>query len=101
MDLSKAFDTINHELLLVKLNAYCFDKNSLEIMRNYLSNCWQRTKINATFSSWSALLKGVPQCSVLGPILFNIFLNDLFLVLKDTDVCNFADDTSPHACDIN
>ena len=42
MDLSKAFDTINHELLLAKLNAYGFDKNALEIMRNYLSNHWQR-----------------------------------------------------------
>ena len=101
MDLSKAFDTINHELLLAKLNAYSFDKNSLEIMRNYLSNHWQRTKINVTFSSWSALLKGVPQGSVLGPILFNIFLKDLLLVLKDFDICNFADDTSPRACDIN
>ena len=94
MDLSKTFDTINQELLLAKLNAYGFDKNSLETMRNYLSNCWQRTKINATFSSWSELLKGVPQGSFLGPILFNVFLNDLFLVLKDTD---FADDTSPHS----
>ena len=101
MELSKAFDTINHELLLAKLNAYGFDKNSLEIMRKYLSNHWQRTKINTTFSSWSALLKGVPEGSVLGLILFNTFLNDLFLVLKDTDVCNFADDTSPHACDIS
>ena len=101
MDLSKPFDTINHELLLAKLNAYGFDKNSVEIMRKYLSNHWQRTKINTTFSSWSALLKGVPEGSVLGLILFNIFLNDLFLVLKDTDVCNFADDTSPHACDIS
>ena len=101
MDLSKPFDTINHELLLAKLNAYGFDKNSLEIMRKYLSNHWQRTKINTTFSSWSALLKGVPEGSVLGLILFNIFLNDLFLVLKDTDVCIFADDTSPDACDIS
>ena len=101
MDLSKAFDTINHELLIAKLNAYGFDKNALEIMRNYLRNRWQRTKINTTFHSWSALLKGVPQGSVLGPILFNFFLNDLFFVLKDTDVCNFADDTSSHSCDIS
>ena len=99
MDLSKVFDTINHEL--TKLNVYGFNKNPLEIMRNYLSSCWQRTKINTTFSSRSALLKGVPQGSILGPILFNIFLNDIFFTLKDTDVCNFADDTSPHACDIS
>ena len=65
VDLSKAFDTINIELLLVKLSAYGVDKNSLQIMRNYLSNRWQRTKINTTFSSWSPLLKGVPQGSVL------------------------------------
>ena len=101
MDQSKAFDTINLEFLLAKLNAYVFEKNSLEIMRNYLSNCWQRTKINTTFSSWSALLKGVLQGSVLGLILFNIFLNDLFFVLKDTDFCKFADYTLPHTCDIS
>ena len=101
MDLSKTFDTINHELLLAKLNAYDFDKNLLEIIRNYLSNRWQGTTINTTFSSWSALLKGVPQGSFLGPIFLNIFQNDLFFVLKDIDVCNFADDTSPHACDIS
>ena len=60
MVLSKEFDTGNHELLLAKLNTYGFDKNASEVMRNYLINRWQRTKINATFSYWSALLKGVP-----------------------------------------
>ena len=64
MDLPKAFDTINHELLLSKLNAYGFDKNSLAIMRNYLSNHWQRTKINTTFSSWSVLLNSIPSDSI-------------------------------------
>ena len=50
-NLSKPFDTINHKLLLAKLNVNGFDKNALEVMRNYLSNCWQRTKIKTTFSS--------------------------------------------------
>ena len=72
--------------MLAKLNDYGFDKNALEIMRSHLSNRWQRTKINVTFSFWAALLKGIPQGSVLRAILFNIFLNDLLLVLKDTDV---------------
>ena len=76
-------------------------KNSLQIMQSYLSICWQRTKINTSFSSWSALLKGVPPGSVLEPVLFKVFLNDLFIILKNTETCNFADDTTPHTCDTN
>ena len=97
MDLSKAFDTINHELLIAELYAYWFSKDALKLIHSYLSDCWQRTKINKSFSSWSALLKGVRQGSVLGPILFNIYLNDIFYFLH-CNICNFADDATPYVC---
>ena len=65
MDLSKAFDTINHDLLIAKLRVYRFSKESLELINSYLSNRWQRAKVNLSFSSLSELIFGVPQRSVL------------------------------------
>ena len=64
MDLSKAFDTLNHDLLIAKLHAYGFSEESLQLIKSYLTNCWQRTKVHASFSNWTELLLGVSQGSV-------------------------------------
>ena len=94
-DLSKAFDCLSHELLIAKLAAYGFDENSLKLMHSYLTNRMQRVKINDCFSSWDKILYGVPQGSILGPLLFNIFICDMFYFLEEHDIANYADDSTP------
>ena len=91
MDLSIAFDAINHSLLLTKLKAYDFYE---VCFKNYLCNRFQRSIINSSFSCWNEVITGVPQGSILGPLLFNIFLNDIFLFISKCQLCNYADDST-------
>ena len=93
-DLSKAFDCLTHDLLIAKLDA-CGFKNDALLVFNYLNNRKQRVKINSSFSSFQNI-SGVPQGSLLGPLLFNIFLTDIFLFCP-TEIASYADDNTPYA----
>ena len=92
-DLSKAFDCVPHDLIIAKLKAYGFHINTLKLIHDYLSNRKQRINVNDAYSSWKDIFYGVPQESILGPLLFNVHSCDLFYFLEDLDIPSYADDT--------
>ena len=101
IDLSKAFDSICHNLLLAKLKAYGLRDSALQLMRSYLKERKQRVKCNGVYSNWLPLRCGVPQGSLLGPLLFNIFVNDVNQTVNNSSLRLYADDTTQYASDLS
>ena len=77
------------------MNAYNFDNNALALVHSNLSDRKQRTNIKSSFSPWHDIIIGVPIGSILGPLLFNIYINDIFYTIKNVEIANFADENSP------
>ena len=101
IDLSQAFDTINHNLLIEKLEAYGIRRVKLSWFSNYLSERRQRMLLDGEHSDWTGLTKGVPQGSILGPMLFLLFVNDLSDVVQHCTVNLYTDDTTIYSTDEN
>ena len=94
MDLSKAFVSLPINLLIAKLAAYGVCINSLKLLQSYITERKQMVKVSGYFSSWRPLNQDVAQGSILEPLLFNLFLNDIFLFIQEGSLCNFAHDNT-------
>ena len=94
IDLKKAFDTVDHDILCKKLDVYGVQQRELSWFRSYLSNRKQFCRVNGVDSNVGEIEVGVPQGSCLGPLLFLIYINDLPQAVQDSSVTMYADDTS-------
>ena len=91
---TKAFDTLNHGLLIAKLEAESFSTNSLSYIDSYLNKWLQKTNVNCDFSLWKYIFSGVPQGSIIGLLLVNMYINDIFFLVDEAFLDNYAYDTA-------
>ena len=101
LDLRKAFDLVDHQILLHKLKLYHFTDKTVKLLSSYLNNRKQRIKINGSYSKTLTIKSGVPQGSILGPLLFLIYINDISLALNDIKIDLYADDSTLYKSDSN
>ena len=85
--------------MIAKLEEYGLDIDSLNVLLDYLSLRKHRTKIGSSYSKWYEICRGIPQGSILGPLLFNIFINNIFFFIEKSEICNFADDNTVYLCE--
>ena len=98
MDFSIAYDCLPNDLIIAKFGAYGLSKSNLSLLLDYLISRKQRVKISSSYSVWNEIKTGVPQGSILGPLLFNAVFNDILMLIEKNAICNFADDNTIHHC---
>ena len=94
LDLAKAFDTVHHQMLLDKLYNYGIRGSDYNLLKNYLTNRQQRVTLNKKTSKFESVIIRVPQGTILGPLLFILYINDLLLDMPENAIVSYADDTS-------
>ena len=99
IDFYKVFDCLNHDLLIAKLDAYGFTRQAVRYIKSYLRDRKQRIKMNGSYSEWRNITHRVLQGSVLSPLLFDIYINDLFISVSNRLICSYADDTTTYVSD--
>ena len=97
MDVS-IYNSLRHDHLIVKLGTYGPDKLSITLVNGYLRFRKQKKKIGTSYNDWANVTRGIPQRLILGSLLFNILINDVFLFIEKSDICKFADDNTLFSC---